>query len=39
MTKFVCDKCETQFEGNDCPECGDKKTKKDDENAQNGRIT
>lgn len=31
MTKFICDKCETQFEGNYCPECGDKKTSKDEE--------
>lgn len=31
MPKFKCDKCSKEYTGNFCPNCGDKKTKKDDE--------
>jgi len=31
MPKYKCDKCSKEYTGNFCPNCGDKKTKKDDE--------
>lgn len=31
MPKFKCDKCKNEFQGKFCPECGDKRTKKDEE--------
>ncbi len=31
MPKYRCDKCSKEYTGNFCPNCGDKKTKKDDE--------
>ena len=31
MPKYICDKCNNEYEGKFCPECGDKTTKKDKE--------
>lgn len=31
MPKYICDKCKAEFNGEFCPKCGDKRTKKDEE--------
>ena len=31
MPKYKCDKCKTEYQGNFCSKCGDKRTKKDEE--------
>lgn len=31
MPKYKCDKCATEYQGNFCSKCGDKRTKKDEE--------
>ncbi len=38
MPKYICDKCSRDYTGNFCPNCGDKRTKKDEEEMTDTEI-
>ena len=38
MPKYICDKCSREYMGNFCPNCGDKRTKKDEEEMTDAEI-